>query len=162
MQDRSLDPVRGSILSIPLFLLLAGLVVVPHWWLPMPGKIKAGQDVMLHFQVRDGSGKPLASLEPYLGAMGHAVLLSSDTKIYLHTHPMDGGAHGGMDHGGMNHGASTSDSTNKSRGEAKKGGSDVIFHTNFPAAGLYKVWGQFQHNGKIITAPFVLKVEAAT
>lgn len=129
--------------------------------MPMPGKIKAGQDVMLHFQVRDAAGKPLASLEPYLGAMGHAVLLSSDTKIYLHTHPMDGGDHGGMDHGGMNHGTAGSDSASKSKTGAKKAGSDVIFHTNFPAAGLYKVWGQFQHNGKIVTAPFVLRVEAA-
>jgi hypothetical protein len=33
-----------------------------------------------------------------------------------------------------------------------------MFHTNFPTAGMYKVWGQFRHNNKIITAPFVLNV----
>ncbi|MEP7218751.1 MAG: hypothetical protein ABI876_07525, partial [Bacteroidota bacterium] len=120
--------------------------------MPMPGKIIAGKDVMLHFQVRDAKGKPITDLEPYLGAMGHAVLLSSDTKVYLHTHPMEGGT----DHGSMDHGTMKSDS---GAGAATEHGPNVIFHTNFPSAGYYKVWGQFQHRGKIVTAPFVLKVE---
>lgn len=144
--------------------------------MPMPGKIAAGQDVMLHFQVRDKSGKPLAALEPYLGAMGHAVILSSDAKIYLHTHPMDGEGHEGMDHG--SHGAAPATSggaagagvsgagaasTIGDEGDAKKKpSSDVIFHTNFPTPGLYKVWGQFQHKGRIITAAYVLNVVAAS
>jgi len=44
----------------------------------------------------------------------------------------------------------------------KSGGPDVIFHTNFPKAGVYKAWGQFMHKGKIITAAFVVNVAAAT
>jgi hypothetical protein len=34
----------------------------------------------------------------------------------------------------------------------------VMFHTQFPSAGVYKVWGQFQVDGKVITAPFVVQV----
>lgn len=133
----------------------AGGAVYQVAMMPMPGKIRAGKDVMLHFQVRDAAGKPVTGLEPYLGAMGHAVLLSGDTKSYLHTHPMDahGDAHGSMDHGA--HGATAGDAR-----PADGGGSDVMFHTNFPHPGLYKAWGQFQHKGKIITVPFVLNVEA--
>jgi hypothetical protein len=127
--------------------------------MPMPIKLTPNTDVMLHFQVREANGKPVNDLEPYLGALGHAVLLSSDTKVYLHTHPMEGGMegmdHGGMDHGKMDHGKS-------GHSHPTTGGPDVIFHTNFPSAGFYKVWGQFQHRGKIITAPFVLKVEAGS
>lgn len=129
--------------------------------MPMPAKIVAGKDVMLHFQIRDAAGKPLKDLQPYLGAMGHCVILSSDTNSYLHSHPMAGGAKetnhdmGGMkmdgDMKGMDHSAAP-----------KSGGPDVIFHTNFPAGGMYKAWGQFKHKGKIITAPFVLAVNAAT
>jgi hypothetical protein len=122
--------------------------------MPMPMKLTPEADVMLHFQVRDASGKPVNDLEPYLGALGHAVLLSSDTKVYLHTHPMEGGMEG-MDHARMDHGA-------MGHSHPTTGGPDVIFHTNFPSAGFYKVWGQFQHRGKIITAPFVLKVEAGS
>ena len=135
--------------------------------MPMPGRITAGKDVMLHFQVRNANGQPLTALEPYLGAMGHAVILSSDTKTYLHTHPMEEGmagmdhgseeeiAHGGHGHGEQSPERHDHDAEREGKGS---GGSDVIFHTNFPAPGLYKVWGQFQHHGRIITAAFVLRV----
>lgn len=129
--------------------------------MPMPAKIEAGKDVMLHFQARDAAGKPI-QLEQYLGALGHLVLVSADSNTYLHTHPLDG-AH---NMGSMNHSvtANSSDKTAAS-GVAKSRttgrGSDVMFHTKFPKAGLYKAWGQFQHGGRIITAPFVLNVGAA-
>jgi hypothetical protein len=39
-----------------------------------------------------------------------------------------------------------------------RGGPHISFRTSFPKPGLYKVWGQFQHKGKIIMADFVLEV----
>jgi len=128
--------------------------------MPMPMPLRAGQDTMLHFQVRDAKGQPVKDLQPYLGAMGHCVILSSDTTKYLHSHPMEGG----MDEaGGMKHDMSKiGDMKNmKHSAPPKSGGPDVMFHTNFPTAGLYKAWGQFMHKGKIITAPFVVTVGAA-
>ena len=121
--------------------------------MPMPMKLVAGQDAMLHFQVRDAGGKPIGDLEPYLGALGHCVILSDDSDVYLHSHPM-GASMEGME--GMNHdmGAMKMDAPRAASGP------DVIFHTNFPRAGLYKVWGQFKHRGKIVTAPFVVSVAA--
>ena len=122
--------------------------------MPMPSPLRAGEDSMLHFQVRDAKGKPIKDLQPYLGAMGHAVILSSDTESYLHSHPMEGGMdgkpHDMSKMGEMKHSA-----------PPKSGGPDVMFHTNFPKAGLYKAWGQFMHKGKIITAAFVVNVGAA-
>lgn len=111
---------------------------------PMPTELTAGTDVMLHFRVNDAAGKPVA-LEPYLGAMGHVVIISSDGKEFLHAHPTESGAEGGEHEG---------------HGEPSTGGAgtEVVFHTNFPAPGFYKVWGQFQKGGRIITAPFVLKI----
>ncbi len=85
--------------------------------MPMPEKIVAGEDVMLHFQVRNANGKRLESLQPYLGAMGHSVILDADANTYLHTHPMESKVSGGDSHA--------------------SGGSDVMFHSNFPKAGLY-------------------------
>jgi len=126
--------------------------------MPMPAKLEAGKEAMLHFQIRDAKGKPIKDLQPYLGAMGHCVVLSEDTEGYLHSHPMEGGAKHDMskmdkgkmgDMKGMNSGA-----------PPKSGGPDVMFHTTFPKAGLYKAWGQFMHKGKIITAGFVLNVGA--
>ena len=125
--------------------------------MPMPTPLLAGQDTMLHFQVRDAKSQPIKDLQPYLGAMGHCVILSQDTTKYLHSHPMEGGmnAAGGMDHDMSKMGEM------KSATPPKSGGPDVMFHTNFPTAGLYKTWGQFMHKGKIITAAFVVNVGAA-
>lgn len=100
--------------------------------MPMPGKLKAGAEAMLHFEVRDAAGRPVSDLQPYLGAMGHAVILSTDAQKLLHVHPMDDGT-------------------------GKPGA--VAFHVTFPAPGPYKLWAQFKHGGLIMTAPFVLSVE---
>jgi len=129
--------------------------------MPMPMPILAGQDTMLHFQIRDAKGNPIKDLQPYLGAMGHCVILSSDTNSYLHSHPMSGET-GGMDHSmgdmkGMDHSMGGM-KMNQSGLVKAQSGPDVMFHTNFPHAGLYKVWGQFQHKGKIITANYVVNV----
>jgi plastocyanin len=134
--------------------------------MPMPAPLEAGREVMLHFQVRDASGKPVENLQPYLGAQGHLVILSSDASTFLHAHPMDGdhkmeGMDGGMDGGAAmpdhpphpGHEAHAPDAS-----AASTPASDVMFHTTFPTDGIYKAWGQFKHNNKIITAPFVLKV----
>jgi len=127
--------------------------------MPMPMSIVAGQDTTMHFQIRDAKGRPIKDLQPYLGAMGHCVILSGDTKQYLHSHPMEGGAQGGA----MKHDMSKMGDMSKTKSSAapKSGGPDVMFHTNFPSAGVYKAWGQFMHKGQIITAPFVVDVGAA-
>jgi|GEM_PF-519158 len=91
----------------------------------------AGQDFELHFRLSDAAtGEPVTDLEPYLGAVGHVVILSEDTEQYLHVHPLDD----------------------------KAAGPDAKFATSFPHAGIYKVWAQFQRDGKMMTVPFVLNV----
>lgn len=125
--------------------------------MPMPATIRAGQEAMLHFQVRDAKGKPLSDLQPYMGAMGHAVILSADGLTYLHTHPMEGDEaemKGGHDHSKMNHAPAPAGNG--------KGGPDIMFHTMFPEAGKYRVWGQFMHNGKVITSVYTLEILPAS
>jgi hypothetical protein len=97
-------------------------------------KILAKRDTYIVFSISDASGNPITDLEPLMGGGGHSVIISSDIQEFLHVHPTE---------------------------EVKpdwKGGPQVSFGTSFPKPGLYKVWGQFQHNGKTITADFVLEV----
>lgn len=97
-----------------------------------PFPLQANDDVTLTFTL-DENNRPVMDLDPYLGASGHCVILSQDSREYLHSHPVD------MPGRSVN-------------------GPQVTFHTRFPRSGLYKVWGQFQRQGHIIVADFVLRM----
>ncbi|MGM0881438.1 MAG: hypothetical protein ACQEXQ_10435 [Bacillota bacterium] len=93
---------------------------------------KPEDEVTLTFNIRDAKTKEgIDSLEPYLGAVGHVVILSADAEHYLHVHPLD----------------------------EKATGPAAEFATSFPQSGTYKIWGQFQHKGKVFTVPFVVAVK---
>jgi hypothetical protein len=89
-------------------------------------------ETQIAFQVLDDAGEPVADLEPYLGAMGHLVVISADGEQYVHAHPAD---------------ASTSAPDGK-----------VSFQAHFTKPGLYKGWGQFQRHEQVYTVPFVIEV----
>ena len=86
---------------------------------------------VVSFQVQDTSGKATNDLQPYLGAMGHLVVLSADGGQYVHAHPLTESASDGK----------------------------VDFQVHFPGPGTYKGWGQFQRGGKVFTIPAVMQVE---
>ncbi|MGN7356561.1 hypothetical protein ACTHPF_04295 [Paenibacillus sp. SAF-054] len=93
---------------------------------------KPKEDVTMTFNIRDAKTKKgIDNLQPYLGAVGHVVILSKDAEQYLHVHPID----------------------------EKATGPKAEFATSFPQSGMYKIWGQFQHNGEVFTVPFVVNVQ---
>ena len=101
-----------------------------------PRTLSAGTHAMLLFRLSD-RGQPVTDLEPYMGAMGHCAIISQDTDQFLHCHPEQlFPPH-----------------------RDSRGGPDVAFHAEFPAPGLYKVWGQFQRGGKVVVADFVVRVD---
>jgi hypothetical protein len=102
--------------------------------LKLPQKLVAHNDADIVFRIADIAGNPVTDLEPLMGAGGHSVIISSDIREFLHVHPIE-----------------EVDSN-------WKGGPEVSFRTNFPKSGLYKAWGQFQHQGKIIITDFTLEV----
>ena len=77
---------------------------------------------------KDGKEVPADSFENYLAAKAHVVVVSEDSKNYLHVHP-----------------------------EVENGRLDL--HTTFGKAGIFRGWMQFQTNGQVHTADFVIKVE---
>jgi len=98
--------------------------------------IVAGRNVELVVSLaRDGT--PVTDLEPFLGAMGHIIIVSDDRQRFVHSHPVE------------------------RRGVAPARGPDVRFQCQFPAGGVYKAWAQFQRGGHVLTVPFTLPVAEA-
>jgi len=91
---------------------------------------RAGDTSDVHFTVsRDG--RPIDSVEPYLGANGHLVALREHDQAYLHTHP-----------------------------EGEPGGSGPItFGVEYPSPGRYRLYLQFRHGDEVRTAAFTQEVE---
>ena len=98
----------------------------------LTGTLSAGEQAMLKVTVtRDG--KPVTALQPYLGSYGHLVALREGDLAYLHVHP---------------------------EGEEPQPGAvsgpDVEFMTEAPTPGRYLLYLDFQLDGRVHTAEFVL------
>jgi hypothetical protein len=94
--------------------------------------LRSGEEVDLTFMLSDAkTKKPITELQPYLGAIGHVVILSENLNRYLHVHPKEGNA----------------------------SGPTAEFSTSFPEPGLYKIWGQFQRGDKSFIVPFTVELK---
>jgi len=72
-----------------------------------------------------------------MAAGGHCVIIGADGHEFLHVHPAE----------------EVDDIATSWRG-----GPSVSFLANFPKPGLYRAWGQFQHEGRLLTADFTFEV----
>ncbi len=99
------------------------------------GSLVSGSESMLMFSLSQ-NGKPITDLEPYLGALGHSVILREGNLDFIHAHPME-------------------DVNSQQTGT-------VDFMVDFPEAGVYKVFTQFQRAGKVFTTDFVVSVSQGT
>ena len=73
-------------------------------------------------------GRDVENLEPYLGALGHLVALREGDLAFLHVHPTGGAP------------------------------AQVMFHAVFPSMGLYKLFLQFAHDGRVRTVGFTTEI----
>ena len=103
-----------------------------------PGKLVSGEqlDVPIHF-TDEKTDQPVKDLQRYLGAFGHAMMLSEDMMEYVHAHPEE-----------------MLEGTTITAG----GGPDLTFHALFPRPGHYRIWLQFLRNNTLSTVPFTVRV----
>ncbi|WP_153503294.1 heavy-metal-associated domain-containing protein [Cumulibacter manganitolerans] len=101
----------------------------------LTGDLTAGQPGDLALSVtRDG--QPVTTLQPYLGAYGHLVVLRAGDLAYLHTHAQ---------------GAEPA--------PGQTAGPQIAFTAEPPTAGRYLLYLDFQVDGQVHTAQFVLDAE---
>jgi hypothetical protein len=103
-----------------------------------PEKLSVGMDTKMTFEIRDANGKPIRNLEPLMAAGGHCVIIGADAREFLHVHPAE----------------------EVDNAAGWRGGPSVSFLANFSKPGLYRAWGQFQHEGRLLTADFTFEVVA--
>ncbi|SDL17059.1 hypothetical protein [Streptomyces indicus] len=95
------------------------------------GALKPGKASELVLSVSK-DGKPVKNLQPYLGAYGHLVALREGDLEYLHVHPNEGPA-----------------------------GPDISFTAETTGKGSYRLFLDFQHEGKVRTAAFTVHADGA-
>jgi hypothetical protein len=112
----------------------AATSVVDGYTVTLSGSPKVNESTELTFSVsRDG--KPVADLQPYLGAYGHLVALRASDLAYLHVHPM----------------GEPGDGTTPA-------GPRIAFGTTIPSNGDYRLFLDFKHNDAVRTAEFTVSV----
>jgi len=116
-----------------------------------PKPLIARSSVKMTFEIRDANGKPISYLEPLMAAVGHCVIIDADCHEYLHVDPAE--EVGGGDDDDVAHRVLT-------RLASWPVEPSVSFLANFPKPGLYKAWGQFQHEGRLLIADFTFEVVA--
>jgi hypothetical protein len=104
-----------------------------------PAQIIAGRPATLKYHLTDArTGEPIKDLAPYLGALGHTLILSEDQSDYVHSHPEE----------------LVPESTDK---EKVRGGPDVTFGALLPRPGVYRIWTQFLRGETLTTVSFTVK-----
>ncbi len=111
---------------------------------------RAGAEIGLTLRIRDANGRPPESLEPWLGAWSHLVLIDPRHRAFIHAHPLD--ESGWMQTGGLH--THSTPATGAAASPPEMIRSAVIF----PFAGKFKLWVQFQLAGAVIIEPFVIDV----
>lgn len=111
----------------------------------LPQHLRAGQEAHLTYSIKK-DGKPVTELEPYLAAPMHIAIVSSDLKNFIHAHgevPGTSSTHHHDAHGAVPH----------------HFGPTIEAHVVFPAKGLYQIFSEVKHQGKVLVSEFTVEVE---
>ncbi|MDB4889714.1 MAG: hypothetical protein JWL61_1569, partial [Gemmatimonadetes bacterium] len=129
-----------------------------------PEVVVANQPGVLTIGVSDQKGEP-ASIEPYLGMNGHAVVVREDGKVFIHLHP-NGTSSMASEQAFVlrDRGDTTSDgrlrldTTSMSHAASPVLLREIRFPYAFPSAGRYRVYVQVRALGRVHTTGFDVRV----
>jgi hypothetical protein len=125
--------------------------------------LQAGVPLLLGFRVIDRSGNAEEDLEPYMGMAAHAAIVRSDGSVFAHVHPTGSVPMASFELAQASLPSSLEESAHSSMNMAQMGaekvGPEISIPYGFPKAGLYRVFVQVKHAGKIQTAIFDANVK---
>lgn len=132
------------------------------------------RETSLEFAVFNPEGRP-ATLQPYMGMLGHAVVRRSDGEVFTHLHPVGTISMAAQelfvrrelsantlpgDRSGTNNTPSTMMPRPPGNPNASSG-NEVTFPYAFPRPGDYRLWTQVRIDGRVLTGVFDVRVGKA-
>ena len=86
----------------------------------------------LTIRLQHADGKTIEDIEPYLGALGHLMMIHADGKIFVHAHPDER--------------------------DVMNGNGQLTFLVRPPKAGNYFAWLEVQRGGRVLRQRLTLKI----
>ena len=116
----------------PVTPVLTDAASVDGFTVDLTGELGVGASSRLTLSVSK-DGEPVTTLQPYLGAIGHLVALREGDLAFLHVHP---------------------EGDEPAAGETS--GPEISFMAEAPTPGRYLLYLDFQVDGRVHSAPFVV------
>ena len=138
-------------------------------WTTRSERIVAGSPASLRFEIQNSDGTP-ATLEPYMGMAGHAVVERNDGSVFVHLHPMGTISMASQMAFAMRQpgdsikgqlGKRIEEAEMASMAHSAVSSNAVSFPYAFPQAGEYRVWVQVKRGGRVLTGAYAVHVQAA-
>ena len=124
--------------------------------------LRAGVPMEFRFEVEDNNGKPVASLEPYMGMAGHAEFVSSDMTVFAHVHPAGSVSMAALELTRGSTGITAMSPDAAMPGMAMASGAlppEVRFPYGFPKPGNYRIFVEVRTANGVQTAAFDAHVD---
>ncbi|MEW6587041.1 MAG: hypothetical protein AB1442_15710 [Nitrospirota bacterium] len=115
--------------------------------LDAPERVSAGHKTVLGYQVSE-KGIPVTDLEPHLGAPMHLSIILTDLNRFIHAHGYRPGSESHAHPIGHIHGT-----------VRERYGPEIDAEVVFPMKGIYKVFSEIKHKGKVRLLDFFVNVE---
>ena len=114
--------------------------------LTVPEHIRAGQKTTLGYFI-EKNGEPVSDLESYLAALMHLAVIKADLRNFIHAH-------------GEAPGSQSAHPAGHIHGTALNGFGPVIeANVTFPVKGIYQIFSEIKHQGKVIVTSFMVRAE---
>jgi hypothetical protein len=119
-----------------------------------PRELVQNRETTLRFSVFEQGGRA-ATLQPYMGMLGHAVIRRKDGTVFTHLHPMGTISMAAQSILARQQGTvESADALITTSGD----GNSVTFPYAFPQPGEYRTWVQVRVAGQVLTGVFDFQV----
>lgn len=123
-------------------------------WIGCPSDLKAHQAMLFRFELLDGGGKPARDTALYLGMLGHAAFVKTDSTVFAHIHPNGSIAMAAFMQANRDPSNTGMPAMDMSGMQPATLPNTVAFPYGLPTPGRYRIFVQMKHANTIETGVF--------